>query len=113
MTRHQRYNIIKSYKEEQKEQEELTFPMSVEEANEELSFRSRGKEIENEGTVSITLRFANIEDMMSFRDDLIPKAGIRAKDALDDNAVATGREFIAQMNVEEGLRLTRHITTEG
>ena len=107
MTRHQRYNMIKSSK------EELTFPMSVEEANEELSFRSHGKEIENEGTVSITLRFANIEDMMSFRDDLIPKAGIRAKDALDDNAVATGREFIAQINVEEGLRLTRHITTEG
>ena len=91
----------------------MTFPMSVEEANEEVSFRSRGQEIENEGTVSITMRFANIEDMMMFRDDLIPKAGIRAKDALDDNAVATGREFIVQMNVEEELRLTRHITTEG
>ena len=50
---------------------------------------------------------------MTFRDDLIPKAGIRARDALDDNAVATGREFIVQMNVEEELRLTRHITTEG
>ena len=83
------------------------------EENGELSYRSAGKEIENEGVVSITLRFANIEDMMTFRDDLIPKAGIRARDALDDNAVSTGREFMVQMNVQEELRVTRHITKEG
>jgi hypothetical protein len=58
------------------------------------------------------MRFANIEDMMTFRGDLIPKAGIRAKDALDDNAVSTGREFMAQMNVPEEVRVTRHVTTE-
>ena len=82
------------------------------EENEEVSFRSGGKEIENEGPVSITLRFANIEDMMMFRDDLIPKAGIRVRDALDDGFIVTGREFIVQMNVPEELRVTRHITKE-
>ena len=81
------------------------------EANEEVSFRSGGKEIENEGVVSLVLKFANIEDMMMFRDDLMPKAGIRAKDALDDN-VYFNRQFIAQMNVPEEVRVTRHITTE-
>jgi len=49
--------------------------------------------------------------MMQFRDDLMPKAGIRARDALDDN-VYFNRQFIAQMNVEEELRLTRHETRE-
>ena len=83
------------------------------EENGELSYRSAGKEIENEGVVSLVLKFANIEDMMTFRDDLIPKAGIRARDALDDNAVSTGREFMVQMNVQEELRVTRHITKEG
>ena len=79
--------------------------------DDEMTYRLGGKEVENEGKVSLVLRFANVEDMLAFRDDLIPKAGIRARDSLDDD-VFFNRQFVAQNNVPEEARVTRHITTE-
>ena len=82
------------------------------EENVKVSYRSGGKEIENEGKVSLILQFENIHDMLTLRDDLFPKAGIRLRDALDDD-VYFNRQFIAQMNVPEEVRVTRHETKEG
>lgn len=77
----------------------------------ELSFRSAGKEIENDGKVSLILQFATIDDMLKFRDAAIPNTGIRARDAIDDD-VYFNRQFIAQKSMEESVRVTRHITAE-
>lgn len=94
MTQHQLFNLLKS------SDEEMTFPMSVEEANEnvEVSYSIGGKKIKNEGTVSFTLRFVDIEDMVKFRDDLLPKAGIRQSKGEGDRLIASDREFIAHFS---------------
>ena len=104
---------------QQKDEGQLTFPMDDdyrrckelhEDSTTELSFRSGGKEIENEGMVSLTFKFASVEDMMSFQVEFIRHVGICDRDLVDDS-VYFNRQFVARMDVPEELRVTCHETT--
>ena len=82
----------------------------------EVSFRIGTKELKNEGRVSLSLVFANVGDMLKFRDhSLLDKEmnirQINGQDSLDGK-IPTGRKFILRGEVEESVRVARYITTE-
>jgi len=79
----------------------------------EVSFRIGTKELKNEGRVSLSVVFANVEDMLRFRDiGLLDKElNIRQIDSLDGN-IAAERQFILRGAVEKSARVSRYITTK-
>jgi len=86
----------------------------------DVSYRIGGQWLENEGRVSLSLEFATVEDMMSFRAFSISasavwaglQAHVRRADSLDGVEVQSGRKFTVSCHADELTRVTRFETVE-
>jgi hypothetical protein len=78
----------------------------------DVSYRIGGQWLENEGRVSLSLEFATVEDMMSFRARAGLQAHVRRADSLDGVEVQSGRKFTVSRHADELTRVARFETVE-